>query len=445
MSSALRSIPLAPGSVPVLGHLPSLLRGPLEFLSATTDHDLVRVRLGPSTAVLVRDPQLTQQVLRDDKTFDKGGAVIERLRESLGNGLITCPHRDHRRLRRLVQPAFQPARIPGYATAMSTEIAAVTGSWRDGQVLDVLRTMMTIASRSATATLFSDALAARALRTAHEDLYTLLAGVFRRIMTPAPLDRLPTPGNRRYHRARHRLRDTLSQVVAHRRASGGDHDDLLSALLTARDAADGRGLTDEEIRDQLTTFFLAGTETTASIVSWALHLIARHPSVERRLHAEVDEVLAGRPATHSDLARLPFTGRIITETLRMRSSGWMVTRVVTSDTRLGGHALPEGTTIMYSPYLLQHRADAFPEPHRFDPDRWAPDHPSPPPRESYIPFGSGSRKCPGDTFGTIETILALATIATRWRLRPASGRPVRMAPTMALLPRDLTMRLEART
>ncbi|MFD7491118.1 cytochrome P450 [Streptomyces sp. NPDC059832] len=220
-----------------------------------------------------------------------------------------------------------------------------------------------------------------------------------------------------------RLRHTCDLLIAERRADGTDHGDLLSALVAARDLEDGgRGMTDAEISDTILTVFLAGTETTASTLAWALDLLARHPEIEQRLHTEVDTVLRGNPASHADLPRLELTERIITETLRLYPSAWFLTRTVTHDTHLGGHPLPAGTSVAYSPYLIHHRPDLHTDPETFDPDRWDPQRPQAP-RNAFIPFATGARKCIGNTFAMTEATLALATITARWSLKHLPGQP----------------------
>jgi cytochrome P450 len=435
----------APGALPLLGHTLSLLRNPWRFFASLPDHgDLVGIRIGPIEAIVVCAPELIRQVLLNDHVFDKGGPVFDQAREVLGDGLGTCPHRLHRRQRRLVQPTFHPTRLPGYAHVMTERIAEMTGSWRDGQALDVLSEMMTLTSRTLVETMFSDALPAALLGEMLDDLTTVLGGIYKRMLMPPPVDKLPFFGNRRYDRAGLRLREAIGRVISERRASGTDRGDLLSTLLSARDPADNQGLSDTEITDQVFIFFFAGTETTACTLAWAVHLLAQHPEIEHRLHAEVDAVLAGAPASYEDLPKLELTGRVVTETLRIYPAAWILTRTITTDTHLGGHPIPAGSTLIYSPYLLHHRPDLYPDPDRFDPDRWTNGHTPQPPRQILIPFGGGARKCIGDTFAITEATLALATITARWRLRPLPGHHVHPAPAVSLRPRGLRMRATTR-
>ncbi|OLT33221.1 hypothetical protein BJF79_08035 [Actinomadura sp. CNU-125] len=458
-AGAVPNIPVAPGALPVLGHLLPALRDPWAFLKSLPAHgDLVHIKAGPLTAVVVCDPYLTRQVLVNDATFDKGGLLFERGREVGGNGLGSCVHAEHRRQRRLAQPAFHRDMLPGYTGTMTATIDEVTASWRHGQVIDLVAETMQAASTIVMRTLFSDSLPPTVMQQALDDVTTILQGVLRRTVIPPPVDRalgwLPAGGARRYARARDRLRRTLGTVIAQRRTAHGpgpgrpvadERKDLLAALLAARDTeGDGSGLSDDEIVDHAVTFFGAGVETTAATLAWALHLLGGHPEVARRLRAEVDAVLDGRTATHEDLPALDLTGRVITETLRLKSPAWLLTRSVTADARLGTHVLPAGTTVVFSPYLIHHRSDLFPRPDRFDPDRWLPERSAAIPRQAFIPFGMGARKCIGDQFALHQASIFLATITARWRLEPVH-RTVRPVRAVAMRPGRLPMRVLSRS
>lgn len=442
------SISRAPGALPFIGHAAALMHDPLRFLMSLPAHgDLVMIRLGTEDTVMLCDPELTRRVLLDDRTFDKGGQQFIRARHILGGGLVTSAHDHHRRQRRLIQPAFTPARLPAYTRTMTAQVSETIAQWRDGDVIDVTNQAMELTMRTALETLFSGALPAKSLVRTLDDLAVFFAGFLRQTALPTWLIRLPTPANVRFQRTHIRLRETLAAVIATRRTDGADHGDLLSGLPPARDHDDQEqpGLTEAELQDQAFNFLLAGAETIAVTLAWALYLLARHPDVEERLHAEVDTVLAGAPARFEDLPDLPFTRNVVTETLRLYPPGWLLTRIVTDDTELGGHRLPAGQAVAYSPYLIHHRGDLYDQADHFDPDRWSSPHRTPPPRHAFIPFGAGPRKCIGDQFGTTEAVIALATIAARWRLRPLTNTPVRPAAAISLKPRELRMRLTART
>lgn len=190
---------------------------------------------------------------------------------------------------------------------------------------------------------------------------------------------------------------------------------------------------------------MPGWGTTAATLLWALRLLALHPEIDAQVSAEASAVLSGRVATHKDLPNLPLISRVITETLRMYPPRWIVSRVATTDTRLGRYSIPAGTAVLISAYLIHHRADLYPEPERFDPDRWSPDQESRPRREAFIPFGGGARKCLGSAYGTAEAVLTLATITSRWRLDALPAEPVRPTLSEILIPNLMRMRVHKRT
>ncbi|MFF2141641.1 cytochrome P450 [Kitasatospora sp. NPDC058190] len=432
----------APGALPLLGHAPAFVRRPFAFMAGLAAHgDLVRLRLGPLDAYVACHPDLVRRLLTDDHTYDKGGVVIDKAREAFGNGLATCPAADHRRQRRMLQPAFHRDRLPGYAAMMAEEIAGTTAHWRDGHVIDVPAAMYRLTTAVTARCLFAAHERAGSLPV-HACMDVVTRGVARRIMLPIPgADRIPTPGNRRFRRAERNLREITKRLISDYRATGTDRDDLLSMLLGALDE-NGTGLSDTEVHDQVVTFLLAGMETTAATLSWAWTLLAANPAIRDRLHTELDTVLDGRPARYEDLPALPLTARIVSETLRLYPVPWVLSRTVAADAELGGHRIPAGATILFSPYLLHRRADLFPCPDRFDPDRWLTTaRPAP---GTYVPFGLGARRCIGEAFATTEAALAIATVAARWTVTPTPGRPVRPARSSSMSPRPFTATLTRR-
>ncbi|MFF9687706.1 cytochrome P450 [Streptomyces sp. NPDC014623] len=439
------SVPLAPRALPLLGHALPLLRDPLAFIMSLSKHrTMVRVRLGPSSAVMICDPDLTRQVFLNDRVFDKGGPIYDRIREVIGDGLSTCSYTLHRRQRRLCQPSFHPTRLPGYGAVFARAAELKAESWRDGDVLDITQEMMTLTTRATMETMFSGALPEETMRRALADTATIVSAFFRRMMTPAPLRRLPTPRKRRYDQARKRLSDTIAQIIVERRADPTDRADLLSALVGAVDEESGDGqkqLNDAELADEALTFFLGGMETTAITLAWALHLLATNPDVQHRLQAETDDVLNGDRLDPAHLTSLGLAGRVVTETLRLYPPAWMMTRTVRQDTELGGVRLKGGSTLVLSPYLLHRRPDLYAEPDRFDPDRWLDAQPD---RAAYIPFGAGPRKCIGDQFALTESVLALTAVVARWELTPVGDQPFRPKVETSLSSRGLSLRLSER-
>ncbi|MGC7101083.1 cytochrome P450 [Amycolatopsis lurida] len=433
----------APGALPLLGHALQLGRAPLRFLTSLPAHgDVVRIRLGPWPAYVVCRPDLVQRVLSDDHTFDKGGPFIDAFRTIVGNGLGLCSHQQHRRRRRLLQPAFHRARLADYAAVMSEQIAAVIEPWHDGQVVDFPAVAHEFATTVAIRTLFAAGASTTDIAEIHQCVSAVLAGVHRRVLLPVPaLDRIPTRGNLRFARARRRLRQLTVRLVDRYRRAGIDHGDVLSLLLAARDERD-EPLTDAEIHDEVVQFLLAGIEAMPPLLSWIWLLLDRHPDVRAELHAEVDTVLAGRIAHHDDLPHLEATPRIVAEALRLYPPGWIMTRTTTTGADLAGHHIPAGTTVVYSPYLAGRQGGDYTEPDRFDPGRWRTASPA---RGAFVAFGGGPRVCIGDRFATVQATLAVASIAARWRLHVVPGTRTDPVAHGVLAPRALPVRVRRRS
>ncbi|WP_202919447.1 cytochrome P450 [Saccharothrix deserti] len=441
-----RTAAVAPGALPVIGHAWPMMRDPLRFIgSLSALGDLVEVRLGPVRAYVPCHPDLLWQVLTDDRVFDKGGPFFDRVRATIGNGVGSCPHAEHRRQRRLIQPAFHHARLERYAAVMEQEASALTSSWRDGQVVDVYPALFGAALRTVLRCLFTTRADDGAVDRMRRSVETLLHQVTARMFVPDLLQRLPVPVNRRFDRALADLRHGIDTMVADYRRGDGDRGDLLSSLLAARDGdGHGGGLDDAEVSDQVLTMLVAGSDSVAATVSWALHLLDRHPEAFEGVRREVHAVLDGRPAQAADLARLPHIGRVVTEALRLYPPGWLFTRITSEEVELGGHRLPAGTTVAFCPPAVHLRAGLHDRPHAFDPDRWSPERARDLPRGAFVTFGGGARKCAGEAFGLTESSLLLATLVSRWGLRSAPGSDVRpVALSTALRPRRLLLELSA--
>lgn len=442
------AVPQAPGAKPVVGHLPAFLRAPLAFLRGLPEHGpLVEIRLGGKPVVVVCDPELNRTLLVRDRVFDKGGPLIERLREAGGQGLATCPAHEHRRLRRLVQPAFHRGLYPGYARTMTQRLDAIIGGWQDGQTVDLSVETRNLTADVVIAAVFGGRLDPTLHARLVTDFDTLLRGFTRHSLTPQRLRSAPLPGNRRYQEATRRVRGTMDDLIAQYREEGTSGDaDLLTLLISARDPeSTASALTDDELVDQAVTMYSAGTETTAGTVSWALYLATTHPEVLEGLTAEIGTVLDGRTAEWDDLPRLTYTKQVFHEALRMYPPGWILTRDTEADAELGPYALPKGTTLAYSPYLISHLPTLYREPEHFDPDRWAPQSEGGEPEVPTTVFGGGARKCIGDQFALIEGVMILASLLSHWRVDLHSNSlDLPRLPQLTLNPGPLRATLRAR-
>ncbi|HJP77351.1 MAG TPA: cytochrome P450 [Pseudonocardiaceae bacterium] len=425
----------APKGWPLLGHLVALHRDPLRFLGGLSEHgDLVEIGVGPTRAVVVCDPGLAHQVIADLRTFDRVGMVYDRVRAAMGKGLATAVYAEHRRQRLIMQPAFHPRHLPGYAAVMREQTAELMAPWHDGQCVDIVGEMFRLTTSVALRALFSsrlDPVVAQRLRDAFD---VFLRGFYPRATMPG-FDRLPLPANRRYEAALRQWRSEVRDLIASYRAAGGEHDDLMGRLLAAPEE-----LTDAELCDEVAVMLLAGAETTSSALSWAMYLLCSHPEVLAAVQAEADQVLGGATADWDSLARLELTGRVILEAMRVYPPSWILLRSVTTDTRLGRHLLRAGTMLLFSPYLLHHHPGFFADPERFEPDRWLGEVN----RHAYVPFGGGATKCIGEQFALAEASVALASIVGRWNLSLADPKPPAASVRLVLVPRRLPVVLRLR-
>ncbi len=259
-------------------------------------------------------------------------------------------------------------------------------------------------------------------------------------------DRLPTSRNRRFQDARAVLRGAVDHVISQRRRSPSDSADLLSMLLSARDEETGEAMTDEQLRVEVTTFLLAGQETTSLALTWTWYLLSQHAGAQRRLEEEIDTVLNGRPPEYADLVNLPYTRMVIDEALRLYPPAWGFSRQALADDELGGFHLPRGWLAFVIPYVL-HRLPAFwQDPEAFDPERFLPEPSADRPKFVYLPFGAGPRQCIGSQFALIEAQLSVATLAQDYRLHLVPRHTVEPWPLITLRPRfGMPMIIERRT
>jgi cytochrome P450 len=422
-------------------------RDPIGLLSGMArDHgDVAAFRVGPQRMVLLSHPDLVRDMLvTNSRNFVKGRA-LERAKRVLGEGLLTSEGAYHLRQRRLAQPAFHRQRVAAYGEAMIRFAEEQSAAWAPGQAVDLHAELMRLTLRVVGHTLFDRDTTADAdgVGAALNDLL----GLFSLATVPLAdlLERLPLPGTRRLRRALARLDGLIYGMIAERRVSGEDRGDLLSMLLLAEDPEGDGGMSDRQVRDEALTIFLAGHETTANALSWAFYLLSQHPGVADRLGQELDAALGGRAPTVADLPALRYAEMVFAEAMRLYPPAWIIGRRALGPFEAGGHSFPADTIALASQWVLHHDPRYFPDPYRFDPERWTPEARAARPKFSYFPFGGGPRTCIGEPFAWMEGTLLLASLARRWRPALLPGHPVTLQPGITLRPRHgLRMRLEAR-
>ncbi|HEY5932479.1 MAG TPA: cytochrome P450, partial [Nitrospira sp.] len=390
-----------PDGVPLLGHLGTFKKRPLETMSEWWRQygDALRFRLGPKTLHLFSHPDLAEEVLvhqadRFVKVYEPrrpiGLALV------LGNGLVTSSGEVWKRHRRIIQPVFHRSRMAAMADRMAQVGEQRIVGWveHEGQTVDIAAEMMQLALEVISQTMFTTSMAqhieqiSRALRVS-------LKYAFDSFHNPLRLPTwVPTARNREFRSVMQFMDGLIYGLLAERRRTGATHGDLLDLLLQARDEETGAGLTDQELRDEALTIFAAGHETTANALAWTWYLLATHPEAKARFHEEVDRVLQGRTPNADDLPHLPYTRAIFDESLRLYPPAPAVQRKAAASTTVCGLPLQAGALVLVGTYNL-HRHPAFwPNPEQFLPERWL-DGERPAARYAYLPFGAGPRACVG--------------------------------------------------
>ncbi len=451
VSTATNAPPSVPSGFLGLGLARRFQVRPLDSIvdMAATYGDICSLQLGPIRAFILNHPDFIGEVLvTKHRQFRKVPHAIDVFRQVDGNGLIVSEGDLWARQRRLVQPAFQPRRMKGYATSIVSTAQRVVSSWSHESEVDMDSEMTMLACRVIAKLLF-DVTVDTQVRELHQAIGTLSVELSKELRYPVLLPNwLPFPSIRRKRRSIEYLDRTVRQIIRERRASGEDKGDLLSILLAAVDQeGDLTGMSDTQARDEAITLFNAGHDTTAAGLTWTLFVMAAMPDIEASLRDEVDRVLEDRSPTYGDLKDLSFTQMVVKETLRMYPPTWsLIPRQATEDVQVGSYTIPKGAWVYISPYALHHNERYFPDPDRFDPERFAPGRAERIPRYAYLPFGAGPHVCIGNALAMMEMTLIVATIVQHVRLellKPAEQ--VRPTPLVSLRPEGgLPMRVKAR-
>jgi len=442
--------PPGPKNLPVVGNLYAFRSDPLGFLTdaARRYGDLVYFRVARQHMYLVTHPDYVREILVENQGNFIKSRALQRAKVLLGEGLLTSEGKHHLRQRRLVQPAFHRERLAAYASAMSECSVRWRESWQAGSKLDIATEMPHLTLSIVAKTLFNADLQSEASEIG--DAMTTVLQMFRLLLMPFSeyMEKLPLPYVRRFEKARARLDATIYGLVRERRKSGQDTGDLLSMLLFAQDeekSGEGDRMTDEQVRDEALTLFLAGHETTANALTWTWYLLSQHPEVEQRLHAEIDSVLQGRAPELADVPELRYAEMVLAEALRLYPPAWAIGRMATGAFSLGGVEVPAKSICILSPYLVQRDPRWFPDAERFDPERWTPEARDSRPKFSYFPFGGGARVCIGERFAWMEGVIVMAAIAQKWKLRLAPDQTVEPLPLITLRVKNgLRMIVESR-
>ena len=419
----IRDLP-GPKGEPIIGNIREFVRNPLRFFErmASTYGDLSRIAYAGIDAVLVAHPDHVREVMVTQQKAMRKGPGLQRLRPLLGNSLLIADHEDHRRLRRLSQPAFSKQNLSGYDRHITEEASLIAATWVDGGEVDMSEEMMTLTLRIVARALLGADMTGSVTAVA-EALEAALA-LWQKGFNPFTrlLHELPTPTRRRFRRAKAEMDRIVDSLVRTHRLGEGRADNLLGMLTAATDEESGTGLSDQELRNEVITMMMAGHETTANAMTWTWYLLSQHAEVEARMHAEIDAVLGERLPSAADLESLVYTRRVLTEAMRLYPPAWSTSRTALEPIELGGHRIPKGTLLFVSQWICHRDPRWFDEPEVFRPERW--NDGWQPRKGAYFPFGAGPRQCIGERFAWMEGVLLLAFLGRRWRFRLVEGHRV---------------------
>jgi cytochrome P450 len=406
--------------------------------------DIAHYKIGWNHIVFLNHPDYIREVLvvqNDNFTKER---TVRRSKMLLGEGMITSEGAEHRMQRQVAQPAFHRQHIPEYAAAMVREAARMRESWRDGETRDLSIDMMRLTLNIVAETLFATDLREEVQELV--DAINRIMGLYNfLVMLPAAewLVHVRPPGLAAFVRARKRIDAVVYRMIEAHRREKSDRGSLLDLMLAA--SPDRSPESERSLRDQVITIFLAGYETVGNALAWTWYLLSENPECERRFHQEIDRELQGRLPSYDDVPRLRYVEMVFAEAMRLYPPAWAMGRYAQNDFQLGEFLLPAKTTVLTSQYILHRDPRFFPDPLRFDPERFAPDAKARRAKFTYFPFGAGARQCIGESFAWMEGVLLLATIAQQWKLTLVPGHPVEPQPLITLRPKyGMKMTVQAR-
>jgi len=439
-------LPPGPKGTLIGGHIRHFGADLLDFLLETArDYGpLASLRVGPKRVFLASRPDLIEQVLvKDAKHYIKHFGA-RAFKPVLGNGLVTSEGAYWQRQRKLVQPAFQRTRVRSYAPVMADLTEETLQSWVPGQTVRINYEFEALTSKIALKTLFDldDDGDRERFSDTLKFAFDLMTERLRQVLK-FPLW-IPTPQNLRLTRAIAELDRTVQGFIASGRARGTAGDDLLSRLVFAR-REDGSQMTDQELRDEAMTLYLASHETTALTLTWSWYLLSQHKRVEDKLVSEWQRVLAGKIPSADDVAYLPYTSSVIAESMRLFPPVYVVGREATTDLELGGYRVKRGYTVLMSQWVNHRDPEYFPDPEAFRPERWENGLAKRIPKFAYYPFGGGQRICIGNSFALMEAAIILAAVGQRYRFTLDPEAVIEIKPQITLMPAyDIPVTLQRR-
>lgn len=436
-----RAIPIEKG-LPLIGLIPHmLLNGPglLKRLASRFAEPIFGIHLGPMPAYVISHPDHVREVLVERAREFTKGPMWRGMSTFAGTGSFMLEGEPWLQRRRLLQPLFAVkslARIaPTMIAAIQRDLDRIEQVAATRGTVDLRAEMAELAQHILLESILGTSLLPGEVHTLSQEMTAVINEITLRILLHFLPDSIPLPGARRYKRAIATLDKAIERIVSDRLGKPERHDDLLSLLLSVRDDSTPEVMNNRQIRDELAGFFLAGAETAANTLAWLWYVLHCHPDVDRRLRAEVAEVLGGRTPTMDDLPRLEYTKRVFQESMRIYPATWILPRYSEAETTIGGYRIPARSVLLISPYLTHRSPGIWDQPERFDPDRFLPERIEARPRLAYCPFGGGPHLCIGNTFAMMESQLIAVMMVQRFRIHLVPGQSMVPGPKATLQPR----------
>ncbi|MBB2910360.1 cytochrome P450 [Streptosporangium becharense] len=436
-----------------LAAVSAIRRDQLEFMqNAVRNHgDIFHMRLGGLPMIMVNHPDHFQRVLVDNHpNYDKDNFLYRAVRSVLREGLIgNIGGESWRHHRRLMQPSFHRSRVADFVVNITDLTAELFRRWESqlyvDDLVDVTTEIADLALRIVLRSLFGVDMDERSRKFAEEfvEVNTIVGDFFR---FPFPPLSWRTPSRNRLRTLIKEMDGFVSHLIQARTSDDSERNDLFTRLLNARDAKTGTGLTPGQLANEILAMIVAGYETSSNSISWIFYQLAEHQEIQRRVQDEVDDVLGGRPPTFDDLPKLTYTGMVIDETLRLFTPAWHTMRHAIEEDVIGGYHIPKGSNIYLNLFIYHRHPDFWPEPTRFNPERFSPEEVAKRPRNLYQPYGSGPRLCIGKHFAQAELLIMAAMFAQTFHVtRPQGQPPVGFAPLITLHPKGgIHLRLRRR-
>ncbi|MBU9713077.1 cytochrome P450 [Bacillus tamaricis] len=430
---------LGPKGNLISGHLKDFQRDPLQFMQKLAEDygEIARFKFGPFQDVyLISNPELIKQVLvTKQKNFVKSRDLTI-LKPIIGEGLLTSEKGHHLKQRRLIQPHFKREHIRSYGEDMIKTTEEYMKSWKEKEERVLSKDMMNITLGIISKTMFNMNLE-EGYDVIGPPIETVMKLAVKRMRSLAQLPLwIPTKTNRNYKRAIDELDHVLFSIIENRRSHKGKSEDLLGVLMDAKDDSNGEVMSNQQLRDELMTIFLAGHETTANALSWTFYLLAQHPEVEKKLHREIDSVIGSNPLSPNHYKELTYAQNIISEALRLYPPAYVIGRQVDKTVNIGGIQLNKGDMTLISQYVMHRRREYFDQPDNFIPERFENQFTDTLPPYTYFPFGGGPRVCIGNHFALMEAVLVLVCIARHFKIKlTPSNQTIKAQPLITLRPK----------